>query len=163
MSTAMDIAPRVRPPNVDDDTHKLAHALSQVLANTFILSLKTQNFHWNVEGPTFYTLHLMFAKQYEELWRAGHEIAGRIRALGFAVPGSYREFATLTCLQEPESIPSATGMIGELLCDHETCARTIRAALDDSRNALDAATEELLTQRLLAHEKAVWMLGSLLA
>ena len=150
------------PLNTDKDTQRLAEALSQVLANTFILSLKTQSFHWNVTGPMFYTLHSMFEEQYSELWQAGDAIAERIRTLGAAAPGSYREFAKLTYLRESEAIPSATGMIGELLSDHETSARTVRAALAVPRSAVDAATEDLLTQRLLAHEKAAWMLRSLL-
>ena len=163
MSTAIAIEAGVMPSTkVDKDTQKLVEALSQVLANTFILSLKTQNFHWNVTGPVFYTLHSMFEKQYEELWQAGDAIAERIRALGCAAPGSYREFSRLTYLRESEAVPSATGMIGELLSDHETCARTVRAALGVSRSAVDAATEDVLTQRLLSHEKAAWMLRSLL-
>src|SRR6185369_17295405 len=120
MSTAVGIEASVL--NSDKDTQRLAEALSQVLANTFILSLKTQSFHWNVTGPMFYTLHSMFEEQYSELWQAGDAIAERIRALGAAAPGSYREFAKLTYLRESEAIPSATGMIGELLSDHETSA-----------------------------------------
>ena len=150
------------PLNIDKDTERLAEALSPVLANTFILSLKTQSFHWNVTGPMFYTLHSMFEEQYNELWRAGDAIAERIRALGAAAPGSYREFSKLTYLRESEAVPSATGMIGELLSDHETSARTVRTALAIARSVVDAATEDLLTQRLLAHEKAAWMLRSLL-
>ena len=127
MSTAVGIEASVIPPlNIDNDTQRLAETLSQVLANTFILSLKTQSFHWNVTGPMFYTLHSMFEEQYNELWQAGDAIAERIRALGAAAPGSYREFAKLTYLRESEAVPSATGMIGELLSDHETCARTAR-------------------------------------
>jgi starvation-inducible DNA-binding protein len=163
MSTAVGTEASVMPLiNMDKDTQRLADALSQVLANTFILSLKTQGFHWNVTGPMFYTLHSMFEEQYNELGRAGDTIAERIRALGAAAPGSYREFAKLTYLRESEASPSATGMIGELLSDHETCARTVRGALALSRSAVDAATEDLLSQRLLAHEKAAWMLQSLL-
>ena len=161
MSTAVGIEASVMPPlNTDKDTQRLAEALSQVLANTFVLSLKTQSFHWNVTGPMFYTLHSMFEEQYSELWQAGDAIAERIRTLGAAAPGSYREFAKLTYLRESEAIPSATGMIGELLSDHETSARTVRTALAVSRSAVDAVTEDLLTQRLLAHEKAAWMLRS---
>ena len=163
MSTAVGIEASVMPPfNIDKDTERLAEALSPVLANTFILSLKTQSFHWNVTGPMFYTLHSMFEEQYNELWQAGDAIAERIRTLGAAAPGSYREFSKLTYLRESEAVPSATGMIGELLSDHETSARTVRTALAIARSVVDAATEDLLTQRLLAHEKAAWMLRSLL-
>jgi starvation-inducible DNA-binding protein len=162
MSTAVAIEVPLNS-DVGKDTKKVAEALSQVLANTFILSLKTQNFHWNVTGPMFHTLHLMFQDQYEELWRAGDALAERLRGLGHVVPGSYREFSKLTYLRELEVIPSATGMIGELLSDHETSARIVRSALTASRSALDTATEDLLTGRLVAHEKAAWMLRSLLA
>ena len=163
MLTAVGIESSLTPPlNIDKAVQRLDEALSRVLANTFILSLKTQSFHWNVTGPMFYTLHSMFEEQYRELWQAGDAIAERMRALGAAAPGSYREFSKLSYLQESEAVPSATGMIGELLSDHETSARTVRTALAVSRSAVDAATEDLLTQRLLAHEKAAWMLRSLL-
>jgi len=164
MSTAVRIESRLIPvtANLDVDTQKVAEALSQVLANTFILSLKTQNFHWNVYGPMFHTLHLMFEEQYNELWMAGDAIAERIRALGCIAPGSYREFSKLTYLRESETLPNATGMIAELLSDHETCARNVRSALSLARSAVDVATEDLLTQRVMAHEKAAWMLRSLL-
>lgn len=164
MSTAVRIESTLMPitTNPDKDTLKVAEAVSQVLANTFILSLKTQNFHWNVYGPMFHTLHTMFEEQYKELWLAGDALAERIRALGATAPGSYREFSKLTYLRESESIPSATGMIAELLSDHETSARIVRSALSVTRLAVDAASEDLLTQRLMAHEKAAWQLRSLL-
>ena len=142
---------------------QVAEALSQVLADTFTLYLKTHNFHWNVAGPMFHTLHLMFEEQYNELWLAADAIGERIRAIGCTAPGSYREFSKLTYLREPEAVLSATEMIAELLRDHETCARTARWALSVARTAVDAPTEDLLTQRLMAHEKAAWMLRSMLA
>lgn len=142
---------------------QVAEALSRVLADTFTLYLKTHNFHWNVIGPMFHTLHLMFEEQYNELWLAGDAIAERIRALGRIAPGSYREFSKLTYLRESEAGLSANEMIAELLRDHETCARTARWALSVARTAVDAPTEDLLTQRVMAHEKAVWMLRSILA
>jgi starvation-inducible DNA-binding protein len=145
-----------------EDTRKVGEALSNVLADTFTLYLKTHNFHWNVTGPMFHTLHLMFEEQYNELWLAGDAIAERIRALGCTAPGSYREFSKLTYLREPEAVLSATEMIAELLRDHETCARTARWALAIARTAVDAPTEDLLTQRLIAHEKTAWMLKSML-
>ena len=147
---------------VNEETQKVAEALSNVLADTFTLYLKTHNFHWNVEGPMFHTLHRMFEEQYNELWLAGDAIAERIRALGSTAPGSYREFSELTYLRESEVALSATEMIAELLRDHETCARTARWALSVARTAIDAPTEDLLTQRLMAHEKAAWMLRSML-
>lgn len=147
---------------VNEDA-QVAEALSRVLADTFTLYLKTHNFHWNVIGPMFHTLHLMFEEQYNELWLAGDAIAERIRALGCIAPGSYREFSKLTYLQEAETVLSAKEMIAELLRDHETCARTARWALSVARTAVDAPTEDLLTQRVMAHEKAAWMLRSMLA
>ena len=148
---------------VNEETQKVGEALSNVLADTFTLYLKTHNFHWNVVGPLFHTLHLMFEEQYNELWLAGDAIAERIRAIGCTAPGSYREFSKLTYLRESEAVLSATEMIAELLRDHETSARTARWAFSVARTAAGAPTEELLTQRLIAHEKAAWMLRSMLA
>jgi len=147
----------------DKDVQRVADGLSNVLADTFILYLKTHNFHWNVTGPMFQTLHLMFEEQYNELWLAVDAIAERIRSLGFTAPGSYGEFTRLTYLQEEPAATNATEMIAELLRDHETAARTARSTLAVARTAVDAPTEDLLTQRLAAHQKAAWMLRSMLA
>lgn len=165
MSTALGIEMETSPlPMVGDkDAQRVADALSNVLADTFILYLKTHNFHWNVTGPMFHTLHQMFEEQYNQLWLAVDTIAERIRSLGFIAPGSYGEFAKLTYLQESPVARTATEMIAELLRDHETTARTTRSALAVARTAVDAPTEDLLTQRLAVHEKAAWMLRSLLA
>ena len=164
MSTVIGTETKVVPlVMVNQETQNVGEALSNVLADTFTLYLKTHNFHWNVVGPMFHTLHLMFEDQYNELWLAGDAIAERIRALGCVAPGSYREFSKLTYLQEAEAVPSATEMIAELLSDHETCARTARRALSAARTAVDAPTGDLLTQRVMAHEKAAWMLRSILA
>lgn len=165
MSTALGIEMERTPlPMVGDkDVRRVAGALSNVLADTFILYLKTHNFHWNVTGPMFHTLHKLFEEQYNEMWLAVDPIAERIRSLGFIAPGSYGEFAKLTYLQESPIARNATEMIAELLRDHETTARTVRSALAAARTAVDAPTEDLLTQRLAAHEKAAWMLRSLLA
>lgn len=164
MSSAVGIEIKATPltMTVNEDTQKVAEALSRVLADTFTLYLKTHNFHWNVLGPMFHTLHLMFEEQYNELWLAGDVIAERIRALGFNAPGSYHEFSKLSYLREVEGVPSAAEMIAELLRDHETCTRTARWALSVARSAVDSPTEDLLTQRLMAHEKAAWMLRSML-
>lgn len=159
MSSAIGIEKAI---TLNEDA-QVAEALSRVLADTFTLYLKTHNFHWNVVGPMFHTLHLMFEEQYNELWSAGDAIAERIRALGCVAPGSYREFSQLTYLREPEAVLSANEMIAELLSDHKTCARTARRALSVARTAVDAPTEDLLTQRVMAHEKAAWMLRSILA
>ena len=164
MSTALGIEMKTALPMVEDkDAQSVADALSNVLADTFVLYLKTHNFHWNVSGPMFHSLHQMFEEQYNELWLAVDAIAERIRSLGFIAPGSYGEFARLTYLQESPVATNAVEMIAELLRDHETTARTARSALAVARAAVDAPTEDLLTQRLAAHEKAAWMLRSLLA
>jgi starvation-inducible DNA-binding protein len=165
MSTALGIEMKTTPlPMVaDNDVQRVTDALSNVLADTFILYLKTHNFHWNVTGPMFGTLHQMFEEQYNELWLAVDAIAERIRSLGFIAPGSYGEFRKLTYLNEAPAATNASEMIAELLRDHETAARTARSALAVARTAVDAPTEDLLTQRLAVHEKAAWMLRSLLA
>ena len=165
MSTALgiDVKTTSRPLIENKDTQRVAGALSNVLADTFILYLKTHNFHWNVTGPMFLMLHSMFEEQYNELWLAVDAIAERIRSLGVIAPGTYGEFTRLTYLQESPVARNATEMIAELLRDHETAARTARSALAVARTAVDAPTEDLLTQRLAAHEKAAWMLRSMLA
>ena len=165
MSTALGIEMKTTPvPMIaDSDLQRAANALSNVLADTFILYLKTHNFHWNVTGPMFGTLHRMFEEQYNELWLAVDAIAERIRSLGFSAPGSYGEFTRLTYLHETPAATNASEMIAELLRDHETTARTARSALAVARTAVDAPTEDLLTQRLAAHEKSAWMLRSLLS
>ena len=164
MATAVEIEMKALPLSMSvNEDRDVAQALSQLQADTFTLYLKTHNFHWNVIGPMFHMLHSMFEQQYNELWLATDAIAERIRSLGRNAPGSYREFSHLTYLQEPEAVPNAADMISELLRDHETCARTARWALSVARTAVDAPTEELVAHRLMAHQKAAWMLRSLLA
>jgi starvation-inducible DNA-binding protein len=166
MSNAFDTEKSGIPMNTmseKEGREKAVAALSQVLANTFILYVKTHGFHWNVTGRMFHSLHMMFEEQYRELWLAADAIAERIRALGFPAPGSYQEFSKHSHIREAQTVPNAAGMIAELLSDHETCARSVRQALWIARSNIDAPTEDLLTQRLTAHEKAVWMLKSLLA
>ena len=165
MSTALGIEMKTTalPIVADKDAERVADALSNVLSDTFILYLKTHNFHWNVTGPMFRTLHEMFEEQYNELWLAVDAIAERIRSLGYIAPGSYSEFTKHTYLRDTPAAMNAREMIAELLRDHETTARTVRSALAVARTAVDAPTEDLLTQRLAAHEKAAWMLRSLLA
>ena len=141
---------------------KIVEALSRLLADTYTLYLKTHNFHWNVTGPQFRTLHLMFEEQYNELWAAVDPIAERIRSLGHYAPGSYREFAKLSSIRESEGVPPANDMIRELVAGHETVARTAREAFANVDEAQDEASADLLTQRLQIHEKTAWMLRSLL-
>jgi len=144
------------------DREKVAHALSRLLADTYGLYLKTHNFHWNVEGPMFNTLHQMFMVQYTELWNALDEIAERIRSLGYSAPGSYKAFARLSSIEDAEGVPEAMAMVRELVKGHEAVARTARAAFAPAEKAGDESSADLLTQRLQVHEKTAWMLRSLL-
>lgn len=146
----------------EKDRVEIAEGLKSVLADTYTLYLKTHHFHWNVTGPMFNTLHLMFETQYNELWMTVDEVAERIRSLGVYSPGTYSEFARLTSIKESEDVPSAEGMIEELVDGHETCARTARSVMPTAGKADDEATVDLLTQRLSYHEKTAWMLRSLL-
>lgn len=145
------------------DRKKVAEGLAKLLADSSILYLKTHNFHWNVEGPMFNTLHQMFMVQYTELWNALDLIAERIRALGEYAPGSYKKYAKLTSLTESEDVPNATEMIQQLLEGHEAVARTARSIFPAAEKAGDEASLDLLTQRIQLHEKTAWMLRSLLS
>ena len=141
---------------------QIANAVSKVQADTYTLYLKTHNFHWNVTGPMFQTLHLMFEQQYNELWTAVDALAERVRALGFPAPGTYKEFAQLSSIKEDEGVPKAQDMIKRLVEGHETTARTARQAFQVAEGANDQPTCDLLTQRMQIHEKTAWMLRSLL-
>lgn len=141
---------------------EIANGLSRVLADTYTLYLKTHNFHWNVTGPMFQTLHLMFETHYNELALAVDLVAERIRALGLAAPGTYRQFVQLSAIKEEEGIPKAQEMIRLLVQGHETVARTAREIFKSAEEASDQPTCDLLTQRMQVHEKTAWMLRSLL-
>jgi starvation-inducible DNA-binding protein len=142
---------------------QIADGLSRLLANTYTLYLKTHNYHWNVTGPMFQTLHLMFETQYNELALAVDLIAERIRALGFPAPGSYRAFAALSSIEDaPDGTPAATDMIQSLVKGQEAVVRTARAVFPAADEANDQPTADLLTQRMQVHEKNAWMLRSLL-
>jgi starvation-inducible DNA-binding protein len=148
---------------IDAETRALiCEGLSDLLADTYTLYLKTHNYHWNVTGPMFQTLHLMFETQYNELSLAVDLIAERIRALGAKAPGSYREFARLTSITEDEGEPNATDMIRDLLAGQEAVVRTARKLFPIADEANDEPTADLLTQRMQVHEKTAWMLRSLL-
>lgn len=144
------------------DREKIAQGLSRLLADSYTLYLTTHNFHWNVTGPMFNTLHLMFETQYNELALAVDSIAERIRALGFPAPGTYREFVELSSLKEPKGVPSAEEMIRHLVMGQETVVKTARSILPLVDKASDEPTADLLTQRMQVHEKTAWMLRSLL-
>ncbi|AMW34608.1 DNA starvation/stationary phase protection protein [Haematospirillum jordaniae] len=142
---------------------KIADGLSRLLADTYTLYIKTHNFHWNVTGPMFNTLHMMFETQYNELALAVDLVAERIRALGVYAPGSYKQFSALTSLKEETGVPAAEDMIAQLVKGHEAVARTARDVFPLAEDARDESTTDLLTQRLQVHEKTAWMLRSMLA
>ena len=147
----------------EKDRREIAEGLSKLLADTYTLYLKTHNFHWNVTGPMFQTLHLMFEQQYNELALAVDLIAERIRALGFPAPGTYREFSQLSSISEEEGTPGAEEMIRKLVEGQEAVVRTARSVFPVVDGANDEPTADLLTQRMQVHEKTAWMLRSLLA
>jgi len=147
----------------EQDRREIAEGLSHLLADTFTLYLKTHNFHWNVTGPMFRTLHVMFEEQYNELWTANDLLAERIRALGVYAPATYKEFGNLTSIAEEDGVPAAMTMVRLLVEGHETAARTARSVITTAEKANDAPTADLLTERLQIHEKTAWMLRSLLA
>lgn len=144
------------------DRKAIAAGLSKLLADTYTLYLKTHNFHWNVTGPMFNTLHLMFEQQYNELALAVDLVAERIRALGEPAPGSYAQFAKLSSVQEETNVPRAEEMLQQLVDGQEAVIRTARQILPVAERANDQATLDLLTQRLQLHEKTAWMLRSML-
>jgi len=145
------------------DRVEITEGLSRLLADSYTLYLKTHNYHWNVTGPMFQTLHLMFETQYNELALAVELIAERIRALGAPAPATYREFLALSSVPEDDDTPDATEMIKRLVIGQETVARTARSVFPIVEKAHDEPTADLLTQRLQIHEKTAWMLRSLLA
>lgn len=147
----------------ETDRKAIAEGLSRLLADTYTLYLKTHNFHWNVTGPMFNTLHLMFEQQYTELALAVDLIAERIRALGFPAPGSYSQYSKLSSISEETSVPEANDMIRQLVSGQESVVRTARAIFPTVDKANDEPTADLLTQRMQVHEKNAWMLRSLLA
>jgi starvation-inducible DNA-binding protein len=145
------------------DRSSIAGGLSRLLADTYTLYLTTHNFHWNVTGPMFNTLHVMFMSQYTELWNAVDPIAERIRSLGHVAPGSYAQFGALASIKDAPSVPpKALAMVRTLVDGHEAVARTARAVFPLADQAADEPTADLLTQRLTVHEQTAWMLRSLL-
>ncbi|MFD2643098.1 Dps family protein [Pseudomonas japonica] len=145
-----------------EDRKSIADGLSRLLADTYVLYLKTHNFHWNVTGPSFRTLHLMFEEQYNELALAVDSIAERIRALGFPAPGTYAEYLRLASIKETEGVPSSDDMIKYLVEGQEAVVRTARSLFPLTDKVSDEPTADLLTQRMQVHEKTAWMLRVLL-
>lgn len=159
-------APQHPPINIgisDEDRADIVAGLSKLLADTYTLYLTTHNFHWNVTGPMFNSLHQMFMQQYTELWAAVDPIAERIRSLGHPAPGSYAQFAALASIKDaPAEPPKAAEMVRTLMTGHEAVARTARSVFPSAEKAGDEPTADLLTQRLTVHEQAAWMLRALL-
>ncbi len=146
----------------EKDRKKIAVGLSRLLADSYTLYLMTHNFHWNVKGPQFNSLHAMFMGQYTEQWTALDIIAERIRALGYPAPGTYKEFVKLASIPEVEGVPKADDMVRHLVAAQEATARTARSLFPVVDAANDQPTADLLTQRIDVHEKTAWMLRSLL-
>jgi starvation-inducible DNA-binding protein len=146
----------------EQDRKTIAVGLSHLLADTYTLYLKTHNYHWNVTGPQFSTLHTLFETHYNELALAVDEIAERIRALGHPAPGSYREFAELSSIAEENDQPNASQMIARLVAGQEAVTRTARGVFSATDQSNDEPSADLLTQRMHIHEKNAWMLRSLL-
>lgn len=140
----------------------VAEALNGVLADTFVLYQKTHSYHWNVTGPHFHSLHVMFEEQYREMWDALDVLAERVRALGHFAPASGKAFLVTSAIETTEEAPPAAAlMVQNLLADHETLIRRAREALDVAADVNDAASEDLITQRIQTHEKTAWMLRAL--
>lgn len=146
----------------EKDRKKIADGLSRLLADSYTLYLKTHNFHWNVTGPQFNSLHTMFMTQYTEIWNALDMIAERIRSLGYPAPGSYKQFVALSSIPEEEGVPKAKDMIRQLVSGQEAVTRTAREVFKVVEKANDQPTADLLTQRMEVHEKNAWMLRVLL-
>lgn len=146
----------------EENRKQITQGLSRFLADSYTLYLKTHNFHWNVTGPMFRTLHLMFEEQYNELWTAVDTVAERIRSLGAPAPATYSAFAKLSSIKETDGVPHANDMIKLLVEGHETVIRTAREVFPLAEKGGDQGTLDLLTQRLEVHEKTAWMLRSLL-
>ena len=155
-------APKIDIGMSESERGKIAAGLSGLLADSYTLYLMTHNYHWNVTGPMFNTLHLMFMEQYTEQWNALDLIAERIRALGYPAPGTYKEFSKLASIKEIEGVPKALDMVRHLVAAQEATARTARRLFPLLEKANDQPTADLLTQRLEVHEKTAWMLRSLL-
>lgn len=156
---------KITPINIgisEKDRKKIADGLGRMLADSYTLYLKTHNFHWNVTGPMFQTLHLMFMTQYNEIWMAVDMVAERIRALGYPAPGTYKEFAALTSIEDSKGTISAKEMIRQLVAGQEAVVRTARAVLPIAEKAGDQPTVDLLSARMQVHEQNAWMLRSLL-
>ncbi|MEQ8859807.1 MAG: Dps family protein [Pseudomonadales bacterium] len=145
-----------------DDREQIASGLIRLLADTYTLYLKTHSYHWNVTGPRFRDLHLLFEEQYTELAQAVDDIAERVRTLGYPAPGTFREYLELTTIEEVPGAPAAEAMVSDLVTAQEIVVRTCREILPSAQKAGDESTVGLVAERMATHEKAAWMLRSLL-
>lgn len=157
---AQATAPRVDIGIPEDSRKAIADGLSRLLADTYTLYLKTHNFHWNVTGPRFQSLHMMFEEQYTELATAVDELAERIRTLGYPAPGTYSEYAELSSIKETTGVPTAEDMIKLLVEGNEAVVRTARSIIPIAEEATDEATIDMVVTRMEVHEKTAWMLRS---
>jgi starvation-inducible DNA-binding protein len=162
MASKSTLPPEINIGISDEDRAAIAEGLSRLLADTYTLYLKTHNYHWNVTGPMFNTLHLMFETQYTELALAVDLVAERIRALGYPAPGSYAQYSKLSVIKESEGVPPAEEMIADLVKGQEAVAKTARSIFPLVDKAGDEPTADLLTQRMQVHEKSAWMLRAML-
>jgi starvation-inducible DNA-binding protein len=164
MSDVLDVKPQIENPNLGiDDRQRLAAALEGIVADTYMLLVKTQGYHWNVVGPLFVSLHKLTEAQYEDLFAAGDEIAERIRALGYPAPTSLRAMIKDSRIAEAKGGPTAEEMVEDLVADNETVVRHLREITDLAEELHDQGTADLLTDRMKAHEKAIWMLRAIVA
>lgn len=145
----------------EQDRHDIADGLKRLLADSYTLYLQTHNFHWNVTGPQFRELHLMFEEQYNELAIAVDDVAERIRTLGFSAPGTYKAFAQFSSIEEVEGVPAASDMVAILTHGHEQVVKTCRDVLKKSQAADDESTSSLVSDRMRVHEKTAWMLRAM--
>lgn len=164
MTAALNIRPKTERPNTGiDGKARVAEDLQTCLADTYVLMIKTQAYHWNAVGPLFHSVHVLTEEQYSDMFAAADELAERIRALGHLAPTSMREMGEATSLQEDSAEPTTREMIANLVRDHERVARGFRESAERAEEAGDLVTADMLTERLQFHEKAIWMLRALLA
>jgi starvation-inducible DNA-binding protein len=164
MSEVLDVRSHVENPDLGiDDRKRLADALADIVADTYVLLVKTQGYHWNVVGPLFVSLHKLTEEQYEDLFEAGDELAERIRALGYPAPTSLREMIKDSRVSEAKGNPTAEEMVENLVADHQTVVRHLREITELAEELHDQGTADMLTDRMKSHEKAIWMLSAIVA
>jgi starvation-inducible DNA-binding protein len=164
MSDVLDIKSHIEHPDLGIDGRKrLAERLADIVADTYVLLVKTQGYHWNVVGPLFVSLHKLTEEQYEDLFAAGDELAERIRTLGYPAPASLRAMIKDSRISEAKGNPTAEEMVENLVADHETLVRHLREITEFAEESHDQGTADMLTERLKAHEKAIWMLRAIVA